>query len=376
MPLIGVKKPSKSALVQGLILLVVSASLLMACGTGQPAYPPQPGNEEPPGFFPTTPVTEQGVATQNLYSITFWIAVIVFVLVEGLLIWITLRFRRKPTDTELPPQIHGNNKFEFLWTIIPAITVTILFIGALITLTEKFQVSAAEPDLVVDVTAFQWQWQFDYEDEGLSFSGSGRTGPTLVLPTNETVRIRLHAAPSDVIHSFYVPQFLYKLDVVPGRVNEFEVNITREGTFGGQCAEFCGIGHADMQFQVQAMSRADFDAWVVEQQNAIPTPAPSAPPDAPQVNVTSIGVTEGFDPGALTAPANTPWVVNLTNADPAVPHDFAITGGNPDGTDWLGDPDAPGGGSAVYQPPPLAPGTYEFFCSIHPNMVGTLNVGQ
>ncbi len=78
----------------------------------------------------------------------------------------------------------------------------------------------------------------------------------------------------------------------------------------------------------------------------------------------------------MTAPADTPWVVNLTNADPAAPHDFAIRGGNPDGSDWQGDPDAPGGGSAVYQPPPLAPGTYEFYCSIHPNMVGTLNVGQ
>jgi heme/copper-type cytochrome/quinol oxidase subunit 2 len=143
------------------------------------------------------------------------------------------------------------------------------------------------------------------------------------------------------------------------------------GTFGGQCAEFCGLSHADMLFTVHAMTRADYDAWVVEQQQAEPS-APPPPSGAPTVQVTSVSVTAGFDPTQLTVPADSPWVVQLTNADPAVPHDFAIRGGNPDGTDWQGDPDAQGGGSATYQPPPLKPGPYEFYCSIHPNMTGTL----
>jgi cytochrome c oxidase subunit 2 len=282
---------------------------------------------------------------------------------------ISFRFRQRKGDSELPNQTHGSNPLEILWTIVPAITVTGLFIAALITLNEEFEARAASPAVVVDVTGFQWQWTFDYESEDISLTGTGRDGPTMALPVNETVRIRLHA--TDVIHSFYVPQFLYKKDAVPGRVNEFDVLVRDVGTFGGQCAEFCGLSHADMLFTVHAMTRADYDAWVVEQQQAEPS-APPPPSGAPTVQVTSVSVIAGFDPTQLTVPADAPWVVQLTNADPAVPHDFAIRGGNPDGTDWQGDPDAQGGGSATYQPPPLKPGPYEFYCSIHPNMTGTL----
>jgi cytochrome c oxidase subunit II len=328
-----------------------------------------------PGFFPTEPVTNAGQATQNLYLVTFIVAVIVFVIVEGLLILIALRWRRRPTDDTLPQQTHGSNRLEILWTILPAVTVTALFIGVLITLTEQHQVSAAEPPVVVDVRAFQWQWTFDYAKEGLSFTGAGRQGPVMALPVGEPVRIRLHA--QDVIHAFYVPQFLYKLDVIPGRVNQFDIVVEDPGTYTGQCAEFCGLLHYEMFFTVEAMSRADYDAWVVQQQQATPPPSVSAPPDATTVQVTSISVTEGYEPSTLTAPADAPWVVELTNADQAVPHDFAIRGANPDGSDWEGDPDAQGGESARYQPPQLAAGTYEFYCSLHPTtMVGTLTVGE
>jgi len=366
-PLVGIRKRSSVTIASLIAAVLGVAALLAGCA-------PQAGNpDQPPGFFPVAPVTDAGQATSNLYDITFWIAVVVFVLVEGLLIYITLAFRRRRTDTELPKQTHGSNMLEILWTVVPAITVTLLFIAVLITLNEEAEASAGTPALVIDVTGFQWQWTFDYATEGLSFTGTGNTGPVMALPVNEQVRIRLHA--TDVIHSFYVPQFLYKKDVVPGRVNEFDVVVNDPGIYSGQCAEFCGLAHAEMNFTVQAMTRTDFDAWVTEQQQARPTAGPSAPPGAATVNVTSVSVTQGFDPSTLTAPADTPWVVNLTNSDAAVPHDFAIKAANPDGTDWLGDPDAPGGGSAVYQPPPLRAGTFTFYCSIHPNMIGTLNVG-
>lgn len=351
------------------------AVLVMGCGgpLADP-YSPQPGNEQPPALFPTDPITREGVATQNLYTLTFVIAVIVFTLVEGLLLWITFRYRRRRGDDELPPQTHGSNRLEILWTIVPAITVTALFIGVLITLNDQEATSAQTPAVTVDVTGFQWQWTFDYPDQGISLTGSGRTGPTMALPVNEVIRFRLYA--SDVIHAFYVPQFLYKKDVVPGRVNEFSVVLTQPGTYGGQCAEFCGLGHADMQFAVQAMSRPEFDAWVAQQQQQ-PTPAPSQPappPGSTALQLTSISVTEGFDPAQLTAPANEPFTVQLTNVDPAAPHDFAIRGADGGGGDWQGDPDAAAGGSATYNPPPLAAGQYEFYCSIHPNMTGTLGV--
>jgi cytochrome c oxidase subunit 2 len=364
--------------------LAVLAAIVAGCAGAaaqHPGFQPGYGPGAPgPGFFPVESVSKQGVPTESLYFLTFVIAVIVFVLVEGLLLYITLRFRRKATDTELPKQTHGSTALEILWTIIPMITVTALFVVAMITLTEEYEAHAAQPDLVVDVTGFQWQWKFEYPEQGISLTGTGREGPIMALPVGETVRIRLHSADTDVIHSFYVPQFLYKKDVIPGRVNEFDVVVQQVGTFAGQCAEFCGFGHADMHFSVQAMTPADFDAWVAQQQappSATPLPSGAPPSGVPTtVSLTSVSIVDGFEPKELSIPADTPWSVNLTNADPSVPHNFAIRAANPDGSDWLPEINADGGGSAVYQPPPLPAGDYTFFCSLHPNMTGTLHVGQ
>ena len=334
----------------------------------------EPGSEPAPGITPVAPVSVAGQATLNLYLITLVIAVIVFIIVEGLLLLITLRFRRKPGDDTLPKQTHGNNPLEILWTVIPAITVTALFIGAFITLNNE-EAQAANPAVTIDVTGFQWQWSFEYKDQGIKLTGAGKDGPVMGVPVNEIVHIRLHAA--DVIHSFYVPQFLYKKDVVPGRTNEFDVTVQQPGTYAGQCAEFCGIGHADMHFTVQAMTRPDFDAWIAQQQAAASAPPASQAPAAPgatTVQVSSISITAGFNPNTLTVPANQPFTVQFTNADPSVPHNFSIHKANPDGSDWLAPVNADGGQSATYNPPPLAPGTYTFFCSIHPNMTGTLTV--
>jgi cytochrome c oxidase subunit 2 len=274
-------------------------------------------------------------------------------------------------------QTHGNNMLEVVWTIIPALIVTGLFVLTVQMLTRFDTVSATTESpagLTIDVTGFQWQWTFDYPDQGLSFTGTGREGPVMALPVGEDVHIRLHAA--DVIHSFYVPQFLYKKDVIPGHLNEFDVRVEQAGTYSGQCAEFCGLAHADMHFTVQAMSRAEFDAWVAQNQQPVETQAPPPPPDgAPEVTVTAVSVTEGFQPTELQAPADQPWTVQLDNSDPNVPHNFSIHSATPEG-DWIGQPNANGGETAVYQPPPLAAGDYEFFCSLHPNMKGTLHVGQ
>lgn len=388
MPLVGVlslvRKPvaersehpttaGRRARAFGLFAFAVLATILVACSGAKLPTGNEPGSEPAPGITPVAPVSSSGQATLNLYVITFVIAIIVFFLVEGLLLFISFRFRRRKGDDDLPTQTHGSTILEILWTIIPAITVTALFIGVVATLNQE-QAISANPALTIDVTGFQWQWTFAYKDQGLSFTGSGRNGPVMALPVNETVHIRLHAA--DVIHSFYVPQFLYKLDVVPGRTNEFDVLVQQVGTFAGQCAEFCGIGHADMHFTVQAMTPPDFQAWVAQQQ-ALASAAPAQPsgqPGAQTIQVSAVSVTSGFNPNTLTIAANQPWTVQFTNADPSVPHNFSIHKANADGSDWLAPINADGGGNAVYNPPPLAPGDYQFFCSIHPNMVGTLHV--
>jgi cytochrome c oxidase subunit 2 len=353
-------------------------AIVAACAGAQTQAGYHPGygpGAQPPGFFPLQPVSQQGQYVFDFYPVIFWIAVAVFVLVEGLLIWIVLRYRRRPTDVDLPKQTHGHNLLEIIWTLIPALIVTALFAFTVDTLgkVETANTPGDSPALTIDATGFQWQWTFEYQAQGIKLTGTGRDGPTMALPVGEKVRIRLHAI--DVIHSFYVPQFLYKKDAIPGRTNEFDVVVQQAGTFAGQCAEFCGLGHADMHFTVQAMSRADFDAWVADQRR--PQPSQSAlPPGAPSVALTSVGVVEGFNPTELSVTADTPWAVQLTNADAQVPHNFSIHSANADGSDWVGQPNAEGGGSAVYQPPPLAAGDYQFFCSLHPSMTGTLHVGQ
>ncbi|HSH21367.1 MAG TPA: cytochrome c oxidase subunit II [Candidatus Caenarcaniphilales bacterium] len=372
MPLAGVRiAPSKRTIVW----LLATAVLVAACGVPSDLGGTSgPGNSDPnpPGFFPTDPATDQGGHIAALYPIVFFIAVAVFLLVEGLLLLIVFRFRRRATDDTLPAQTHGNNLLEIIWTAIPALIVTVLFVLTVGTLTQVETLDDS-PAVEIDVTGFQWQWQFDYPREGLSLTGSGSQGPVMGIPVNETVRIRLHAR--DVIHAFYVPQFLYKKDAVPGRVNEFDVLVREAGTYTGQCAEFCGFAHAAMFFTVQAMERPDYEAWVQTSQQG--QGEATAPPDAFTIDVTALDI-RSFDEEALTAPADTPIVFQFQNADPSgAPHDVSIVGGNPDGSDWNGEPDAQGGQSATYVAPALAAGEYEFYCSIHPTtMRGTLTVGN
>jgi cytochrome c oxidase subunit II len=327
-----------------------------------------------PGFFAPPSAAGQGQEVDQLYYYVFLIAVAVFVLVEGLLLWIVLRYRRRPTAEGLPPQTHGNNLLEILWTLIPAAVVTMLFVATVQTLASVESLEAEPQGVVVDVHGFQWQWTFSYEqyDPPLTFTGAGEVGPVMVVPVDETVRIRLHA--DDVIHSFYVPMFRYKQDVVPGRVNQFDIRIDEPGTYAGQCAEFCGLLHYAMHFTVQAVPRAEFDAWVTEQQQA---PQPSPPPDGEGHTIQLATPNENtFIPDSLTAPADTPIVFELDNTDPALPHNVAIVDGEGAGSDWVGQPFANAGEQVTYAAPALAAGEYEFYCSVHPlTMRGTLTVG-
>ncbi len=353
-------------------LAVLVPLILAACATRMDDRPTSDGAA--PGMLPGHIVTEQGRQAADLYLPVFIISVIVFVLVEGLLLFAAIRFRRPKGDDSLPPQTHGNNRLELLWTAIPALVVTAMFVVSTSVLLDV-EATSDEPGVTVDVSGFQWQWTFDYPAEGLSYTGAGDEGPEMVLPINEPVLIRLQAL--DVIHSFYVPQFFRKLDVVPGRINQFEVTIIEEGTFGGQCAEFCGLAHDAMYFTVRAVDRATYDQWVVDEQakaRATPEPIPSGGPPGATIAITSISATEGFDPTEVTAPADTPLTIQLDNVDTAAPHNVAIRGATPDGKDWIGLPIADPGQKATYSVPPIAAGSYTFYCSVHTNMTGTLTV--
>jgi cytochrome c oxidase subunit 2 len=239
------------------------------------------------GLYPPQAVTTQGQAVRNLYTIVFLVAVAIFFVVESLIIWSVVRYHRKPGDDALPPQTHGNNVAEAVWTIVPTLIVAFLFIISWQTL-NVVDATSAKAETKLHAQAGQFQWTFDYLDENgkvlfTQFVPSGPDGG-LNVPTGRTIELSLNS--NDVIHAFYVPQFLFKRDVVPGRTNKFQFNVDDSmagQTFRGQCAELCGTGHAIMLFDVHAMSGPDFDAWLatkVAEAAASPSPAASASPSA------------------------------------------------------------------------------------------------
>jgi cytochrome c oxidase subunit 2 len=204
-------------------------------------------------------VTEQGQAIYNLYNLFMYIAAVVFVVVSGLVIWSVIRYRRR--DDELPTQTHGNNRLELTWTVIPTVIVLFLFVVT-IQAQDKVLDSSGDADVNVTVTAFQWSYRFTYEGTGAEVLGSPETIPELVVPVGQRVRVRLLSA--DVIHTFYVPQTLFKRQAIPGTVNEFDLTFEKEGLYHGQCTQFCGLQHTDMTYRVRVVNQGQYQTWLAE----------------------------------------------------------------------------------------------------------------
>ncbi len=182
-----------------------------------------------------------------------------FLVVAGLLVWSMIRYRRR--GDELPRQIHGNNKLELTWTLIPLLLVIVLFVVTIQGQNKALEKST-RPALEVDVLAFQWSWRFAYEGQGVEVVGSPGNVPELVVPVGQPVRIRLRSA--DVVHSFYVPRALFKRQAIPGRTTEFDLTFEKVGTYQGHCVQFCGLAHDDMLFRVRVVSPGEFQSWLAQ----------------------------------------------------------------------------------------------------------------
>jgi cytochrome c oxidase subunit II len=207
--------------------------------------------------------SEQGRDIFDLWQGSVIAALVVGVLVWGLIAWAVIRYRRR--GDELPTQRQYIVPIEILYTAIPVVIVAVLFALSYRTQRDVDAVTS-DPDLVVEVTGFQWQWQFHYVEEDITVTGLPEKPPVMVLPVDTTVRLVLTSP--DVIHSFYVPDFLYKRDVIPGVENEVDVDVVDVGRYTGRCAEFCGLDHAKMTFEVDAVTMDDFREWVADQQVA------------------------------------------------------------------------------------------------------------
>lgn len=218
------------------------------------------------------PASPNATIVYNLTVLVFGIAVIVFVVVEAILLISVIRFSRR-TGPDEPEQIEGNTKFEIAWTAAPAIVLLVVFfvsLQALFPLADRPAVArntgnvASAPSLVagdplrVRAVGHQWWWEFQYPDHKVV------TANELHVPLGTLVSVDVESV--DVIHSFWIPQMGGKIDVIPGRVNHTWFQPEQVGTFQGQCAEFCGVQHANMRFAVVVEPKEEFQAWLENQQ--------------------------------------------------------------------------------------------------------------
>lgn len=203
----------------------------------------------------------------DLFQWPFWIAVAIFVIVEGLILFALFRFRARGRGDDRPPrQIHGNPKLEVSLAVLP----TLILAGIAVPTVGLIQDLAERPTgdhLVVEVIGHQWWWEYRYPNGVV-------TATELHIPTGQDVELRLTSA--DVIHSFWIPKLNGKRDVIPGRFEFLKVRADRPGVYSGQCVEFCGASHANMRLRAVAHEPAEFAAWLESQSRAAPEPTPGS----------------------------------------------------------------------------------------------------
>jgi len=212
--------------------------------------------------------TEHTDRITNLWVGSWIAALIVGVLVWGLVIWCIIVYRKRKGDEQLPVQLRYHIPLEILYTAVPVLAISVLFY---FTARDQNVITAVDrdPDVIINVVGKQWSWDFNYVtddvwdagihgylDEGID--GTEAELPTLYLPVDELVEFRLDSR--DVIHSFWIPAFLYKLDMFPNHTNTFQVTPTKVGQYAGKCAELCGDYHSAMLFNVEIVERDVYDA--------------------------------------------------------------------------------------------------------------------
>lgn len=221
-------------------------------------------------------ITDQAESMRELWTGSVIAALIVGVLVWGLIFYSVVAHRKR--SDELPRQTAYNLPLEIAYTIAPFLIIAGLFFFTVVTQNEVLD-QGEDADETIQVNAFKWNWQFVYPEtagpdgEPVDTVGTSTEIPVLVVPTDREIRFELASA--DVIHSFWVPEFLFKLDVIPGnengRDNIFEVTVREEGAYVGRCAELCGTYHAYMNFELRSVSGEDYEAYLAAREEGLGT---------------------------------------------------------------------------------------------------------
>ncbi len=224
--------------------ILLSSFLFAACGDGNTLDPQGP-----------VAASEAG-----LFWFILVVATIVFVAVEGMLLYSIVRYRARPNTPE-PRQLHGNNTLEFIWTVAPSLFLFAVLAGTIYTM---FQLQVPPNAMTVQAVGHQWWWEFQYPNEHIA------TADTLYVPVNTAVDVKLVS--NNVIHSFWIPKLSGKTDDIPGHDNHVWFKADQAGTYFGACAEYCGTQHAHMRFNVVVLDSATFNTWLSSQQAAAQNP--------------------------------------------------------------------------------------------------------
>lgn len=273
---------------------LVLVAVLAACGTADQ--------------FPQSTLHPKGdfaKMVDGVFRTTLLWAFVVFVLVEGALLYVIFRYRGKPGDPE-PKQTHGNTTAEIIWTIVPALILAFIAVPTVKTIFKTYE-TPKNNALQVEVVGHQFWWEFRYPQYGLT------TANELHVPKDRPVNLVMKT--QDVLHSFWVPQFAAKRDVFPNRNTTIWFSAAETGNYPGQCAEFCGIQHARMKFRVIADEPAQFDAFIQGlQASAGATAIPTATASGPGLQTVSAGATVPAD----TTKADSVAAAPVAPVDPLV----------------------------------------------------------
>jgi cytochrome c oxidase subunit 2 len=220
--------------------------------------------------------------TKSLFENVFWFgAVPVFILVEGGIVWILIKYRHRKGRDRMPPQLHGNTRLEIGWTILPAIVLAVVMVPTVATI---WDLARQPPDDALNVTVIgqQWWWKFEYTDADMQTTAETpkpiTTANELVIPTGRVVYLTVTSGvgsigDAEVIHSFWVPELAGGQDAIPNHENHILMQADHPGVYEGQCKEFCGLSHGIMKFQVRAVTPEDFESWAAGQKEDAITPA-------------------------------------------------------------------------------------------------------
>ncbi|MBG6138658.1 aa3-type cytochrome oxidase subunit II [Longispora fulva] len=219
-----------------------------------------------------------GITPQSQRMYDLWIgsvvaAFVVGILVWGLIFWCIVRYRKK--GDALPPQTRYNAPMEVLYSVLPFLIVAVLFYYTAIAQTYVNKIDP-NPAVTVEVVAFKWNWQFRYlgqngpDGQPVDTIGSTDYVPVLVVPVGKTIEFK--QVSKDVIHSFWVPELLFKRDQIPGVTNKFQVKVEKTGAFVGRCAELCGTYHSMMNFELRAVTPENYEKFLAAKKAGKSTP--------------------------------------------------------------------------------------------------------